>query len=749
MRYTITLLHRPGRPVARTALFTAHRVAQAAAVGVLVWPALGAAQNAETLPAQRIEIRNTAEAQRRADIAGRQVVGREELLRHGDTRLVDALQRLPGVSAETRGQNTELKLGGLGTGYTQVLLNGEPLPRGVALDSIALDSIERVEIVRGSTVQSSQAIAGSINLITRRPAAQAPQSLQLSVASSAGRPQASATLNLGGSAAATTWGLGLVVSSEDQRWPATFEQERRVGNGDVLTQRTLTAKQEFDRTDAISLNPRLAWKRDTGPGGLWQFSTDHSLRYAESRGGVSDRREPLFGAPPAQQASELALNYTRLFWRGRVQASHRSPDGDQWEARLNLTHSSRDQQSRLQGLDFTARPVQDAVVTGEAVDQTAVVNLNHQRLLGEAHRLDLGAEWEQARRREDRVQTEVALPGGLPPQNLDERYNAHVQRWALYLQDDWTLSKNSALQLGLRLEQLTTESEGNVFDSVRQSHRLTGPVLRWSTKPGQGPGTFKLGVSRGFKLPAPRDVMPRRYVPIEVSATSPAQSGNPDLRPERAWSLDSSWHQPLPAMQGDWVLSGSLRRIDDVILDALSFRPQDPRATWLLQRVNAGRAWSTALEAEWRGQARDLLITGAPLRWQASLSLTRSRLDNVVADRPALVGQAPWQFKLSLTQMLAREWTAQVGLDARGAAVADQPDGRRLETLSSRSVSASLTWQPKAGQTWRLSVAQWGATDEVDVKTVRVIEAGGAVSYRAREAWQRDVVWRLGLDAKL
>jgi outer membrane receptor for ferrienterochelin and colicins len=455
------------------------RGAKTAALSTLVWPVLALAQTAAPATVLQVEVRSTADAQRRADVAGRQVVGRDELLRHGDTRLVDALQRVPGLSAETRGAQTELKLGGLGGGYTQVLLNGEPLPRGVALDSIALDSIERVEILRGSAVQSSQAIAGSINLVTRRPAAQAQHSLQLSAASSWGRPQTSATLNLGGSAAATTWGLGVVASSESQRWPATFEQERRAGAGDVLTQRTLTTKQEFDRTNAVSLNPRLAWKREAGAEGLWQFSTDHSLRYAQSRGGVADRREPLFGQAPAQQASELALNYDRLFWRGRVQALHRLPSGAQWEARLNVTHSSRKQQSRLHGLDFTPRLVQDAVVTGEAVDQSAVLNVNHQRALGGAHRMDLGAEWEQARRREDRVQTEVALPGGLPPQNLDERYNAHVQRAALYLQDDWTLGTNTALQLGLRLEQLNTLSEGNVFDSVRQTHRLVGPVLRW------------------------------------------------------------------------------------------------------------------------------------------------------------------------------------------------------------------------------------------------------------------------------
>ncbi len=719
----------------------------AAALAALVLPLRAAAQQPEPAATQRVEIRSEASSERRADTAGRQVVARQELLRHGDTRLVDALQRVPGVSVDSRGQGSELKLGGLGTGYTQVLLNGEPLPPGTALDSIALDSIERVEITRGSSVQSSQAIAGSINLVTRRPTALATRDFKLNAASQWGRPQLSAAVNLAGQSGRATWGLGGVVSSERQRWPATFVQERREGAADLLAQRTLTDKYEHDHTDAISLNPRLAWKREDATSGLWQLSTDHSLRYATSSGGVVDRRVPLLGPAPAQQDSNLALDYKRLFWRGRFAALHRDNHGAQTEARLNVTHSSRDQDSRLLGSDFMPRLVQDSSVTGRAVDQSAVLNINHQRPLGESHRLDLGAEWEQARRSEDRVQTEQSLPGGLPPQDLDERYDARVQRVAVYAQDDWTWSKTTTVQAGVRLEQLDTVSEGNVFDGVRQSHRLVGPVLRLSTRPSPTLGTFKIGLSRGFKLPTPRDVMPRRYVPVEVSPTAPANAGNPDLRPERAWSLDGSWQQSLRAIAGEVVLSAAWRHIDDVILDRLLRQPGVLNAPWLLQRFNGGAATSQSLELELRGQTPHAWAGGAPLRWQASLALARSHLHDLAAERPALAGQAPWEAKLSLTQVFAGVWTAQLGAEARGAALADQPTGRRIETLGRHSLTAGLNWQPQRGRTWRFSATQLGASDAVDIKSVRTLEAGGPVNYLAREAWHRDTVWRLGLDS--
>lgn len=723
--------------------------ARVLAISLVPWPLAALAQPTAPpppAPAQRVEIRSDAAAQRRADTAGKQVVLRDELLRHGDTRLVDALARVPGITVDGRGPAAELKLGGLGNGRTLVLLNGEPLPRGASLDQIVLDSVDRVEITRGSSLQTAQAIAGTINLVTRRPQAQAPRELKLQAASRRDRPQASATLNLGGSEGRATWGLGIVASLEDQDWQAVVDQERQDGAASTVTTRTRTRKREHDRTQALSLNPRLAWKRELPGGGQWQLSTDHSLRYADSQGGVADERQPEQGPGPTQQRSEMALDYQRLFWRGRLQAQHRSGEGAQTELRLNLTHARRDQQARLLGRDFADRLVQDTRVDGRALDQSAVLQLNHQRPLGASHRLDAGAEWELAQRREDRVQTDDSLPGGLPPENFDERFKARVQRQALYLQDDWALSAATAVQMGLRVERLRTVSEGNVFDGVRQTHELVGPVLRASTQPGPGLGTFKLGLSRGFRLPTPRDVTPRRYVPIEVSATSPAQAGNPDLRPERAWSLDGSWMGALKPWASELVLSASLRRIDDVILDRLLHQPAVLTAPWLLQRFNAGRAWSLGLEIELRGQQATALWPKSPLRWQASLALARSRLDDVSAERPALAGQVPWHLKLQLTQTLAPAWTAQLGLDARGPALADQPSGRRSEQLARHHLTAGLGWQPRRGLGARLSVSQWAASDDVERKSVQAVEAGQSVVYRAREAWLSAPTWRLGVD---
>ena len=92
--------------------------------------------------------------------------------------LADGLSYAPGVRVETNCQNcgfTQVRLNGLDGGYTQVLLNSRPVFTSLlgvyGLEQIPTNIIERVEVVRsgGSALFGSNAIAGTINVITKDP----------------------------------------------------------------------------------------------------------------------------------------------------------------------------------------------------------------------------------------------------------------------------------------------------------------------------------------------------------------------------------------------------------------------------------------------------------------------------------------------------------------------------------------------------------------------------------------------------
>lgn len=92
--------------------------------------------------------------------------------------LADGLNYAPGVRIETNCQNcgfTQVRLNGLDGGYTQILLNSRPVFTSLlgvyGLEQIPTNIIDRVEVVRsgGSALYGSNAIAGTINVITKDP----------------------------------------------------------------------------------------------------------------------------------------------------------------------------------------------------------------------------------------------------------------------------------------------------------------------------------------------------------------------------------------------------------------------------------------------------------------------------------------------------------------------------------------------------------------------------------------------------
>ena len=109
------------------------------------------------------------------------VVTAEQLERQKVTTLAQALQNIPGLLVRQQrglGGMVYLKIRGLDSEYTQVLIDGLPVrdpseTQGTAvefMDDILIENIERIEIVRGSssTLYGSDSVGGTINIITKK-----------------------------------------------------------------------------------------------------------------------------------------------------------------------------------------------------------------------------------------------------------------------------------------------------------------------------------------------------------------------------------------------------------------------------------------------------------------------------------------------------------------------------------------------------------------------------------------------------
>ncbi|MBI1770819.1 MAG: TonB-dependent receptor plug domain-containing protein, partial [Burkholderiales bacterium] len=81
-------------------------------------------QQAQQTP-QQVEISGKSQPvrDRQDDVGMRSVYGREDIEKYGDTNLSEILKRLPGISVtESKGKGAEIRMRGLGNGYTQILL---------------------------------------------------------------------------------------------------------------------------------------------------------------------------------------------------------------------------------------------------------------------------------------------------------------------------------------------------------------------------------------------------------------------------------------------------------------------------------------------------------------------------------------------------------------------------------------------------------------------------------------------------
>ncbi len=102
----------------------------------------------------------------------------EDFSRTQSVCLAEGLNFQPGLRTETDCQTcnyTQLRMNGLGGGYSQILVNSRPIFSSLAglygLEQIPANMIDRVEVVRGggSALFGSSAVAGTVNIITRDP----------------------------------------------------------------------------------------------------------------------------------------------------------------------------------------------------------------------------------------------------------------------------------------------------------------------------------------------------------------------------------------------------------------------------------------------------------------------------------------------------------------------------------------------------------------------------------------------------
>lgn len=106
------------------------------------------------------------------------VVTQKQIQRIAPTSTIDLLKTIPGLYMQNHSASsgsTLIRIRGLDAKYVSILIDGVPvrnrLHDALPIELIPLSQIERIEIIKGSasTLYGSDAIAGVINIITKKP----------------------------------------------------------------------------------------------------------------------------------------------------------------------------------------------------------------------------------------------------------------------------------------------------------------------------------------------------------------------------------------------------------------------------------------------------------------------------------------------------------------------------------------------------------------------------------------------------
>ncbi|HEX7367900.1 MAG TPA: TonB-dependent receptor [Pelobium sp.] len=415
------------------------------------------------------------------------------------TSLAEGLKYQPGLRVETDCQTcnyTQLRMNGLQGGYSQILVNSRPIFSPLTglygMEQIPTNMIDRIEIVRGgvSALYGSSAIGGTVNIITK-----IPEGNNYNISNTFQRIKGQTTDNV-------IAGNGSIVNDERNAGISFFVNNRNRGHYDA-------------NADNFSEAPQL---KDNSLGTNLFFNPTENQKLALSLSSIYEYR---FGGEIVKKPAYLAQ-----------QSEERTHNTFMGSADYSISfNKNKNSLSFYYGWQNTNRKHYTGIVPDLALAQAALfanppygisnvttyqggLQLNNafDKFLGGKAVLTTGAEYVY-----DSVFDEIDAYKYLIDQT--------TKNTALFVQNDWDISKNINFLTGFRLD------KHNLVDHVIFSPRLS--LMYKLQKETQ----FRLGWGTGFRAPQAFDAdLHIAFAGGGVSRISLAD----DLKEERSNSFTGS-----------------------------------------------------------------------------------------------------------------------------------------------------------------------------------------------------------------
>jgi outer membrane receptor for ferrienterochelin and colicins len=584
---------------------------------------------------ERVEITSHRDVteERRLSTAAKIVIGREEIEQFGDMTLADVMKRLPSVTIAGRpGRGGQIRMRGMGNGYTQILIDGERIPRGFAIDQLSPDMVERIEIYRAPTAETgARAIAGTINIILREPLRLRGDDVRVGVTDErrSVQPNFSWSRNdvLGDTG---TYNLTLSVAHVDvytDTATTTTFNDLTTGRLDLLQD---LAQHQHDERNSLHFSSRVQWQLGHGD----QFSVQPFLSVTEGHTQIAGTLVQPIGDTPSPYATSTSDGEARSsLGRFVVQLKKHLNDSTWLDLRASVGEFDSNTSTPVDEYSQADAPVLDQLATTSISDRSWSLNTKLTHTVAERNSIVAGLEAEGV----DRTETALTLIDGTPSiPGFGGNISASSQRLAAYAQDEWDPSSEWSAYAGLRWEGIQTHSESYGAPVTNDSVVLT-PLLHavWRFDP-PARDQVRFSLTRSYRAPTLQNIISVPTLstlypaPGPNTASSPDQSGNPALRPELATGIDMAFEHYL---SGSGVMSVSVfrRYIHDLIRNITSLEtvPWAVSQRWVSSPQNIGDAMTQGIEFDAKFRLDELIAGAVPLTMRGNLSIYSSSVSGV------------------------------------------------------------------------------------------------------------------------